>query len=310
MVSVIIPNYNHAAFLEKRIESVLNQSYTDFEIILLDDCSTDNSKSIIEKYRGHPKVAGIFYNEKNSGSTFLQWKKGIEKANGQLIWIAESDDWCEPSLLSVLVNGLEKNPSCVVAFCQSCCMETEEKMTWHSAAEKPEEVVAGKTFFENRLIYGCTIFNASMAIFKKEFALKVPGDYTGFKMAGDWFFWICLVQFGDVFVSNQLLNYFRKGTQNVSSKVYASGNNFMEDLKVLEFLTKQTFADQQLVQSSVYNKYNNFLRNRQKMKLDEQQKVLDYFYQLLNGKAAFKRFVQLKKIQSVGRRIKRRLHIS
>ena len=309
-VSVIIPNYNHATFLEKRIESVLNQTYTDFEIILLDDCSTDHSKSIIEKYRDHPKVAGIISNEKNSGSTFLQWKKGIENASGELIWIAESDDWCEPSLLSVLVNGLEKNPSCVVAFCQSYCMETEEKIKWQSATEMEEEVIPGKTFFENRLIYGCTIFNASMAIFKKEFALKVPDTYTEFKMAGDWFFWICLVQYGDCFVSNQLLNYFRKGTQNVSSKLYASGNNFMEDLKVLEFLTKQKFADKQLVHSSIYNKYNNFLRNRHKMQVAEQQKVLDYFYLLLDGKVNFKRFVQLKKMQSIGRRIKKRLHIS
>ncbi len=310
MVSVIIPNYNHAAFLQQRIDSVLNQTYTDFEIILLDDCSTDISKTIIEKYRDHPKFAHIIYNEKNSGSTFNQWKKGIEIAKGDLIWIAESDDWCEPELLSVLVNGLENNPTCVVAFCQSYCMESEDKIKWQSSVENVEEVVPGKVFFENRLIYGCPIFNASMAVFKRAFALKVPDEFTQFKMAGDWFFWICLVQYGDVFISGQLLNYFRKGEQNVSSKLYASGNNYMEELNVLEFLTKQNFADKKLVQSSIYNKYNNFNRNLHKMQPEEKQKVQDYFYVLLNGKAAFYRFVQVKKAQSIGRKIKKRLGIS
>ena len=309
MVSVIIPNYNHEDFLPKRIDSILQQTYCDFEIIILDDCSTDKSKTIIEKYRNHPKVSIIIYNEQNSGSTFLQWQKGIELAKGELVWIAESDDWCKPELLNILVNGIENNPNCVVAFCQSYCMENEEKIKWQSIAQE-KGVMSGITFFEKRLIYGCTIFNASMAIFKKEFALKIPADYTSYKMAGDWFFWLHIVQWGDVFISDQLLNYFRKGKDNVSSKLYDSGNNIMEELNVLEFLTTQTFANQQLVRSSIYNKYNNFLRNRHKMQLEEQQKLYDKFYQLLNGKANFKKFVQIKKIQQIGRKIKKRLHLS
>ena len=84
-VSVIIPNYNHAPFLKERIDSVLQQTYTDFEVIILDDCSTDNSKEIIETYRMHPKVVHIEYNVVNSGSTFKQWKKGIDLTKGE--WI-------------------------------------------------------------------------------------------------------------------------------------------------------------------------------------------------------------------------------
>ncbi|MBS1731248.1 MAG: glycosyltransferase family 2 protein [Bacteroidetes bacterium] len=310
MVSVIIPNYNHAAYLSKRIESVLNQTYQNFEIILLDDASTDKSRAIIEKYRGHPKVSQIIFNEKNSGSTFLQWQKGMNLAKGNLIWIAESDDWCEPGLLEVLVNGIQNNPGCVLAFCQSYCIENEEKEKWHSSADKEEEVVKGTRFFEKRLIYGCTIFNASMAIFKKEFALKVPNAYTQYQMAGDWFFWIHLVQWGDVFISNQLLNYFRKGTQNVSSKLYAHGQHYTEELNVLQHLVFQPFAKKKLLRNSIYNKYNNFKRNRHKMNQDEEEKVIKMFYDLLNGKTSFRRFVQFKNAQSVSRRIMKRLGIT
>ena len=95
-VSVIVPNYNHASYLRQRIESIINQTYQDFELIILDDCSTDHSKEIIESYRNHPRVNQIVYNTENSGSTFKQWNKGVELAEGECIWFAESDDWCEP----------------------------------------------------------------------------------------------------------------------------------------------------------------------------------------------------------------------
>ena len=110
-VSVIIPNYCHARFLNRRIDSVLNQTYDDFEVIILDDCSTDNSRDIIETYRHHPRVSHIVYNEKNSGSTFVQWDKGFELAQGQYIWIAESDDEAAPTFLEECVTQLEKHPS-------------------------------------------------------------------------------------------------------------------------------------------------------------------------------------------------------
>ena len=77
IVSIIVPNYNYARFLDIRMESILNQTFQDFEIILLDDHSTDNSVEIIEKYRNNPKVSYIDINKENSGSPFRQWKKGI-----------------------------------------------------------------------------------------------------------------------------------------------------------------------------------------------------------------------------------------
>lgn len=80
-VSVIVPNYNHSAFLKERIDTILQQTYQDFELIILDDCSTDNSVSIIESYRNNEHVTHIVLNEQNSGSTFLQWDKGVSLAH-------------------------------------------------------------------------------------------------------------------------------------------------------------------------------------------------------------------------------------
>ena len=103
LVSVIIPNYNHARFLIERIDSVLNQSYKNFEIIVLDDKSTDNSVEIIMKYSNNKHVSQIVINDENSGSPFLQWQKGFKLAKGELVWIAESDDYCVDNDVGILI---------------------------------------------------------------------------------------------------------------------------------------------------------------------------------------------------------------
>ena len=85
-VSVIVPNYNHAPYLRQRIDSILAQTYQDFELILLDDSSTDKSEEVLLSYKDHPKVISLIINKQNSGSTFKQWDKGIELAKGEYIW--------------------------------------------------------------------------------------------------------------------------------------------------------------------------------------------------------------------------------
>src|SRR5215469_17881071 len=101
-VSVVVPNYNHAQFLPKRIDSILGQSFQDFEVILLDDCSTDDSRSILSQYSAPPRVR-LEFNQTNSGSPFKQWNKGVRLANGKYIWIAESDDYADERLLERLL---------------------------------------------------------------------------------------------------------------------------------------------------------------------------------------------------------------
>jgi glycosyltransferase involved in cell wall biosynthesis len=89
-VSVILPNYNHQKYLSKRIESILNQSFVDFELIILDDASKDDSREVIQTYVDKDKRITHFIKRKvNSGSTFIQWEKGISLAKGEFIWIAE-----------------------------------------------------------------------------------------------------------------------------------------------------------------------------------------------------------------------------
>ena len=123
LISIIVPNYNHELFLRKRLESVYNQSYEHIEVILLDDASTDKSVEILKTYENHPKTAHLIVNNQNSGSPFKQWQKGIELANGELIWIAESDDYAEPNFLELVSKPLVENKEIGLAYCQSIIVD-------------------------------------------------------------------------------------------------------------------------------------------------------------------------------------------
>ena len=97
-VSVIVPNYNYAQYISRRIDYILKQTYPVYELIILDDKSSDRSIKIIEKKINEikeklPELKVKFVeNEKNSGKVISQWKKGFELATGDYVWIAEADD--------------------------------------------------------------------------------------------------------------------------------------------------------------------------------------------------------------------------
>ena len=113
-----MPNYNHAPFLRERMDSILLQDYPEYEVIVLDDASTDGSRAILNEYANHPRVKLLLTSDINSGNTFVQWQRGMAQADGDYIWIAESDDVAAPHLLSRLVETMEREEA-VLSFCRS-----------------------------------------------------------------------------------------------------------------------------------------------------------------------------------------------
>jgi glycosyltransferase involved in cell wall biosynthesis len=217
-VSVIIPNYNHARFLRQRIDSVIAQTFQEFELIIMDDFSQDNSKDIIEEYRGNPNVTHIVYNENNSGSTFRQWKKGIELAKGEWIWLAESDDWCEQDLLATLVENAIKSSNTTISYCQSYYREEGNElvsdMSFHTGSLSASHWLrdylnTGSDEIKNFLLYKNTIPNASAVIFKKSAFLEVDKSFEKMRLCGDWMLWVQLLKIGNIAFCAKPLNNFR-----------------------------------------------------------------------------------------------------
>ena len=258
VVSVIIPNYNHAKYLDERIQSVLNQTYQDFELIILDDCSPDDgaSREIIEKYRDDLHVSQIIYNEENSGSTFKQWQKGLELAKGSLVWIAESDDKCERNFLKTLVEQFEKNQDCVLAYCISILFNDNGDVVGKSGNPGNDRQLSGVDFIKKYMCLGNAIWNASSAIFRKDVALSIDKQYESYKGAGDRLFWIEIVEKGHVAIVNKPLNYFRQHPDNSTKRNYANGTNQKEDKQILNYIFSQRYISR-LAYCNCKNEYFN-----------------------------------------------------
>lgn len=241
LVSIIVPNYNHAAFLKKRIDSILNQSYPHYEVIILDDHSTDSSPKLIKKHAEHPKISQIIINDTNSGSPFIQWQRGFSLAKGEIIWIAESDDYCAPTMLERLVDTYVKN-HCVLAFVRSQVVNQKgEKKYIAQRMFKKDEHWEGVHFIKKYLTVGNRIYNASSCIFSKQAALKADKIFMQYKECGDWIFWLEIASQGNVAVVSEPLNYFRRGDETCTSKATLSGQADLEDHKVMTFLRKKGY---------------------------------------------------------------------
>lgn len=212
-VSVIVPNFNHAEYLRERLDSILSQTYKNFEIIILDDCSTDNSREIIESYRTNPKISKIIYNEKNSGKPFLQWEKGINLASGDIIWIAENDDSCSSDLLEKLIEPLCEDPDCVISYCRSILIDGfGNKIGYHTLQEEDHSdfKMNGKNFVSKRMLYGNCILNASAVLFRKIAFFGISREYRDYYGLGDIIFWSEIAARGNVCYCAKEMNYFRQ----------------------------------------------------------------------------------------------------
>lgn len=243
LVSVIIPNYCHSRFLDERIMSVLNQTYQNFELIILDDCSPDSGASwaVIEKYRNNPKVSHIVYNEVNSGSPFRQWNKGFDLAKGELIWIAESDDSCENTLLETLVTKIKLGPNIVLAFCASKIIDENGSATLKKcyAPWNEDFSIVGTEFVKKYMMMYNAIYNASAVVFRKDALSDISNVYMEYKSAGDRLFWSLIVLCGDVAYSANELNKFRQHSQKVTPKSTISGQNDKEDFRSYGILSEK-----------------------------------------------------------------------
>lgn len=259
VVSVIVPNYNHSKYVRQRIDAILAQTYTDFELILLDDCSTDDSPNILKEYQNHPAVSHVILNERNSGSPFQQWEKGIQLARGRYIWIAESDDLTDPGFLRATVEQMEKHPEARLCTTGSHVIDSEGRIiSWKIRYDPWEEdgkvcLYDSRDYLVTRMLYGNSVYNASMVLFRREGCLKdICTEYRNMRYAGDWLFWVEQIKKGPIIEIHRKLNYFRKHQTNTTNQGDSEGNVLHEVFVIRRMLGRQICSTWKL---KLHNKY-------------------------------------------------------
>ena len=285
-VSVIIPNYNHAPYLKERIDSVLNQTYQDFEVIILDDCSPDNSVEVIEQYRSNPHVSHILINEQNTRNTFIQWERGISMAKGRYIWIAESDDVAELQLLETLIGQLEQHPDASVAFCHSRLIDADGALLSEQNTKNPAQpgqiTIDGSCTFLRHLLIFNYIYNASMAVFRRDVYDRANPDYKQFRYCGDWHFWASVCAAGRVIEVYDMLSRFRqhqrKVTEDSKKDVFHVWNDEMKTIRYIASLCKLTTLEQRCLKGRLSKRLR-----RADMTEEERQQLRNDYPTLCSG---------------------------
>lgn len=244
-VTVIIPNYNHSRYLPERIESVLNQTLTDLDILILDDCSPDNSREIIEAYAARDPRIRLLFNEQNSGSTFVQWNRGLGQARGEYIWIAESDDYAEPHFLETLVARLDADPEVGLAYAMSISVDENSQPTgnhYHFYEEVDAQrwahdfTIPGIELVRRYMPFRCIIPNASAVVLRRSVVEQVGLADETMRLSGDWAYWSRILATSKVAFTAEPLNYFRQHSNNVRSKALVTGLAISEEARILGFL--------------------------------------------------------------------------
>ena len=246
-VSVIVPNYNHARFLRQRIDTILAQTFRNFELILLDDCSTDESRSILREYVSDPRVR-LDINEVNSGSTFKQWNKGVRLAHGKYVWLAESDDYSDPHFLERLVPLLDADPKVMIAYCLSWRVSDSGKSDeFVYPLLDPPDLPRWSTDFcadgreecRRYFVIANLVRNASSSVFRKAVYERVGGADENLRLCGDWKLWASIALCGNIAYISDPLNYYRLHAGSVWGHSRDGAQETAEVLHVVRWMMDQ-----------------------------------------------------------------------
>jgi len=244
-LSVIVPAYNHAQFIRRRIDSILDQTFRDFEIILLDDASSDETVHILQQYAWHPNVR-IVSNRQNSGSPFAQWQKGLELARADLIWIAEDDDFCESTLLESLLPYFS-DPTVKLAYCQSTVLGEHDEALYDAIHVTDEfsidrwyrsYVVEAEVEVNYCLAVKNTITNASSVVFRRFDYSQWSEAWRTAILAGDWALYLYAIQDGKIAYHPERLNYHRRHKDTATSRTEFIEKRFVEIVRVQALATR------------------------------------------------------------------------
>lgn len=218
LFSVLIANYNNAKFLDDAIDSVLAQTYKNWEIILVDDHSTDDSLQTLNKYRADKRIK-IFANDSNKGCGFTK-ARCVELANGTLCGFLDPDDALTSNALEVMVTEHKRLPS--YSLINSTHYLCDEQLKITGIADYPSQIPE-----DSSLLLGGGGAVHHFAAFKKTFYDQTEGISANYKRAVDQDLYYKLEETGPVAYIDMPLYFYRfhsKGISTMGSNIKAAQN--------------------------------------------------------------------------------------
>ena len=232
-VSIIMSTYNDAAYIKEAIDSVLTQSYTDWEFIIINDASTDNSDAIIKDYVKNDNRFKYLLNKKNKKQA-VNLNTCISLAKGQYLAVLDSDDvWIDIHKLKKQVNFLNKHPK--YGFVGSWAYLTDKNNNRISLLQFPETDSAIRKYM---LIENC--FMHDTVLMRKTSVDRIGGYNTKLRSTHDYCLWLKLGLTGKMYImKDYMLNY----RQNPKGSTLSKYNQQLEETSKIIKEFKNNYPD-------------------------------------------------------------------
>lgn len=205
-ISIIIPTYNSSLFIKRTINSVLGQTFKDWELLIVDDCSTDNTIEIVNDFIKTDSRIKLFKTPTNSGAPALPKNIGIENSHGEYVAFLDHDDeWLLTKLekqLAVFENLKNKNIGLVTCFANIKNNSTNNIIFQYHNSYRGNII--------KKIVKGCFVFSSSSVMVKSKILKNIGGFDEKLKSSDDWDMWIRISEkeYDFDFVPEYLLSYF------------------------------------------------------------------------------------------------------
>jgi len=286
-LSVIITSYNHADYIGKLIDSVLEQTFKDFEILIIDDGSTDSTREILEKYKSDPRVRTKY--QENKGIVYTR-NKGIQETKGEYVCFVDSDDLLLPDRFQEEIDALDSHQDAGLVYSDAYIIDKDgNSQGRYAKIFKPYF----KNITENAFLKYC-FFPAITVMFRRSLFLKT-GLLEEPAMHCEYFKWIEISLLSKVYYINKPLSCWRCHGENISrskdfENLYLTTINGLKDLLSRNEDLKRFIGDKyhkRFSRNYFLIGFNFILRNSDK------EKALYYFKKANNESFSLKNTVAL-----------------
>jgi len=217
LVSISIPVYNGEPYIYETLNSVLNQTYKNLEIIIYDNCSTDKTAEIIKTF----KDSRITYhlNDKNYGA-LINCQKCLEAGNGEYIKLLHADDLLKPNAIEMQIDVMISNPDVSLCITATNIINEFDDVIMKRQLFKKSLKISGKTMAKKSLLGGRNIYGEqSSVLFRKDKARQITGFADDLYYSGDLDYWMRLSYIGDVYYISEFLSDYRVSSANLTSNL-------------------------------------------------------------------------------------------
>lgn len=202
LVSIIMPSYNTAKYIAETIESVQEQSYTNWELIIVDDCSKDNTDAVVEKYLSDKRIIYI-KNEQNSGAAICR-NRALQMAKGKWIAFLDSDDVWVPQKLERQLNFMKQN---------------DYKFTYTDYKIRLNGIwlpyiYTGPTVVTKRKLYNYCYFSTITVIYDREYVGLI--QIADLRKNNDYAMWFKVIEKTPCYRFPECLSYYYKHDDSIS----------------------------------------------------------------------------------------------